>query len=555
MAIRLINANSLRLESFLGDATPAYAILSHTWEQNAELSFQEMKAVGENPNNLAVTKTGYTKVMMACQQALRDGFTHVWVDTCCIDKTSSAELSEAINSMYRWYQKAEVCYALISDVEVDSAAYDVALPGCKWFTRGWCLQELIAPRRVEFFDVHWNHFGSKARLTSLISKITRIDEEVLIDNSLIGDIPVARKMSWAARRETTREEDMAYCLLGIFDINMPLLYGEGLKAFMRLQEEIIKTSNDLSIFSILHGAISASSSTVNRLSRIYADLFAPSPRSFINCANVVHTRADVHWNSAFALTNKGLRFSRAELQVDLRQGLFCMPLNCRYSKSEPAWIYLQKVGPSLYARVNGHQCADVLSDVNDDENSKQATEIEEEAYFITHITPSVYRLLEQADEYAIRVWSRFHHLSAAVQVIHRSSSSHRWDASRMQFLTKGQNSFEGYWKVFPSLAKRRDGVEGHDKTPSAQFYLISGLEHFQNSTEPLAWVRLCSSEDWRSLEKRLGIITNLNNVVDFKTDGCTSDQITLDANLTVSATIRMNNQKATPYFELELDLT
>ncbi|KAF2092811.1 HET-domain-containing protein, partial [Rhizodiscina lignyota] len=293
--IRLINTETLCLTLFMGEAIPEYAILSHTWEHDGELSFQDMTAIHQNQE-----RPGYAKVFNTCKRARTDGISYVWIDSCCIDKTSSSELSEAINSMYRWYQKACVCYAFLSDFDFESASPETAMPGCRWFTRGWCLQELLAPQNVHFFDVQWRYIGSKADLKVLISKITRIDEQVLVDNSVVGSIPVARRMSWASERKTTREEDIAYCLLGLFDVNMPLIYGEGPKAFLRLQEEIIRNSNDLSIFAFPGPPTSPS------LSLHFCDLLALSTSDFMGCGSLSHIGTDVHWNNAFALTNKGL---------------------------------------------------------------------------------------------------------------------------------------------------------------------------------------------------------------------------------------------------------
>jgi hypothetical protein len=171
---------------------------------------------------------------------------------CCIDKTSSAELSEAINSMFRWYEKAETCYAYLSDVPDGAglvpAQVRARFAASRWFTRGWTLQELIAPRYVLFFSRHWKYFGTKESLCDQISAITGIDTDTLLGAGL-EHVSVARKMSWASCRNTTRIEDSAYCLLGLFDVNMPLLYGEGQKAFQRLQEEILRSSHDYSLFA------------------------------------------------------------------------------------------------------------------------------------------------------------------------------------------------------------------------------------------------------------------------------------------------------------------
>ncbi|KAK4213654.1 hypothetical protein QBC37DRAFT_463549 [Rhypophila decipiens] len=194
-------------------------------------------------------KKGYDKIDMTCKLALQeDGLDYAWVDTCCIDKPSSAELSEAINSMFRWYQRSTICYGYLSDLQ-PSAQFENGLKDCRWWTRGWTLQELIAPTKFYFYDSVWKCWGSKRRFAQLVSQITGINIKILNHQARLSSVPVARRMAWAARRETTRIEDRAYSLLGIFGVNMPMLYGEEEKAVRRLQEEIIKQTADLSIFS------------------------------------------------------------------------------------------------------------------------------------------------------------------------------------------------------------------------------------------------------------------------------------------------------------------
>jgi hypothetical protein len=246
--MRLLNATTLKLEEFWNStATPPYAILSHTWEQQ-EVFFQAMSNI-DSASGLA----GFSKIKACCREALADGYEWVWVDTCCIDKSSSAELSEAINSMYRWYKEAAICYAYLADVPFDDdlPASGSAFSNSRWFKRGWTLQELIAPKEVVFCSREWTKLGRRSDnpLTSLISEITRIDYFVLKDSKNVLRWSIAERMSWASRRETTRSEDIAYCLMGLFGVNMPLLYGEGEKAFVRLQEEILKRSNDHSLFA------------------------------------------------------------------------------------------------------------------------------------------------------------------------------------------------------------------------------------------------------------------------------------------------------------------
>lgn len=216
-------------------------------------------------------KLGYAKIEGCCRRAVEQGVDYVWVDTCCIDKRSSAELSEAINSMYNWYKQAVVCYAYLVDVppgDILPSLDGSAFRRSRWFTRGWTLQELIAPRYLEFFDSEWGcidhvqkNRGLRSALISLpisphnpfdvelLKDITGISLAVLINDVDLSRIPVAEIFSWASRRVTTRPEDMAYCLLGLLDINMPLLYGEGAKAFSRLQTEYIRQKDDLSILA------------------------------------------------------------------------------------------------------------------------------------------------------------------------------------------------------------------------------------------------------------------------------------------------------------------
>ncbi|OHW93092.1 HET domain containing protein [Colletotrichum incanum] len=202
--------------------------------------------------NNAITKPGYGKLVKSCKQAEEDGFDYVWIDTSCIDKTSSAELSESINSMFRWYKNAAVCYAFLSDVPSDSALdEDSPFAKSEWFTRGWTLQELVAPKRLNFYSCEWKYLGSKTHLSGVVSRITGIDEMTLQGRRQLHLSSIAARMSWEAKRETTREEDRAYSLLGLFDVQLPLLYGEGGEnAFLRLQEELIRTSDDRSDLSM-----------------------------------------------------------------------------------------------------------------------------------------------------------------------------------------------------------------------------------------------------------------------------------------------------------------
>ncbi|KAK1831848.1 heterokaryon incompatibility protein-domain-containing protein [Podospora conica] len=246
------------LKEFFDDDIPRYAILSHTWGPN-EPTFQDFAVPG--------FRDAHVKIDGCCDRALKDNYEYVWIDNICIDKSSSAELSEAINSMFAWYAGSGVCYAYLSDTSFDHktpmdelADPDSDFCRSRWFTRGWTLQELIAPERVEFYNSSWDYIGVKTitvdtwkgrgheTFHELLEKITGIPYRVLTGRESLSSVSVAARMTWAASRRTTRKEDVAYCLLGIFGINMSMLYGEGDRAFARLQEEIIRTSDDESIF-------------------------------------------------------------------------------------------------------------------------------------------------------------------------------------------------------------------------------------------------------------------------------------------------------------------
>ena len=242
----------------VGDDIPRYSILSHTWgTDDEEVTFKDLvEGTGKS-------KAGYNKIRFCGQQAAKDGLQYFWIDTCCIDKSSSSELSEAINSMFRWYRDAATCYVYLRDVSISGPCddqfsqprWEPDFRNSRWFTRGWTLQELIAPGSVEFFSMECKRLGDKKSLERQIQEITGISVQAL-QGSPLSQFSIAERMSWAAKRETKRKEDGAYCLLGIFDVHMPLIYGEGEKAFIRLQKEIEKslTGRSFDITGVYHKA-------------------------------------------------------------------------------------------------------------------------------------------------------------------------------------------------------------------------------------------------------------------------------------------------------------
>ena len=280
-----------------------------------------------------------------------------WIDSCCIDKSSSAELSEAINSMYRWYSDAQVCYAFLFDVW-DTSGQDPHELGSefrrsKWFTRGWTLQELLAPSTLVFFDRDWKDIGTKSSLKDLLESITGVKEEHLFD---CRKASVAQKMSWAAIRETTRVEDQAYCLMGLFQVNMPPLYGEGERAFLRLQSEILRTSDDASIF--------AWSDKSQLEVEGETSLLAESPAAFLDSGDVVPALSR-YFESAYSMTNRGLQIevpfmldtgryesSRRWLGPAQEECLIIVPLACSLDGERLAVHLRRNVG----SRHQFHRC-------------------------------------------------------------------------------------------------------------------------------------------------------------------------------------------------------
>ena len=210
--MRLLNCRTKELEFFMG-TPPYYAILSHTWEDQ-EVTFD----IYHNTDTDYTSFKGWYKIQQACAQALEDGLKYLWADTICIDKSSSSELSESINSMFNWYRDSDWCYCFLSDLPF------VSFEASRWFNRGWTLQELVAPQKSKFYDQNWKFLGSKSDLVNQLHQITGIDPISLQGGSgSLRLMSVARKMSWASKRQTTRPEDMAYCLLGLFGISMPML--------------------------------------------------------------------------------------------------------------------------------------------------------------------------------------------------------------------------------------------------------------------------------------------------------------------------------------------
>ena len=341
--MRLLNTSTIELAEFFDKNIPPYAILSHTWGEE-EVTFKDMR------KETGKSKAGYQKIQYICAQAKSDGYEWAWCDTCCIDKKSSAELSEAINSMFRWYQNASVAYVYLADVQKgDQEAWHDAFNHSRWHTRGWTLQELLAPRKLIFYSAEWQKLGTRMSLSECIAKATGIHIAAIISTSdgSIGGFSIAQRMPWASKRQTTRIEDTAYSLMGIFGINMPLLYGKGDKAFIRLQEEIMKKSDDQSLFA---WRCSDFSSDEGR------GLLATGPEDFADSASIVGFTMKAwtlgydygvnfkHVETAHTATSRGIELA-LQFQPCECTGFFVALLACR---SLPSSVLVSKAWKGSY---------------------------------------------------------------------------------------------------------------------------------------------------------------------------------------------------------------
>ncbi len=213
--LKLLPNGDFQLIEFLDDV-PRYAILSHTWESE-DVTFQDMN---QGSGHSYRDKVGYVKLKFCGKQAAKDGLRHFWVDSCCIKKSSDAELSESLNSTFRWYRRAGRCYVYLSDVSIRKSTgrdenfrdtWDQAFRRSRWFTRGWTLQELLAPLSVEFFSEEGNRIGDQQSLEQQIHERTRVPISAL-RGSALSHFSAEQKFDWAKNRQTTREEDWAYSL-------------------------------------------------------------------------------------------------------------------------------------------------------------------------------------------------------------------------------------------------------------------------------------------------------------------------------------------------------
>jgi hypothetical protein len=498
--MHLINNSTLTLEWFMGKLPP-YAILSHTWEDE-EVTFQDFC---DPDHAVRLSKKGFSKIQKTCRLASELGLRYSWVDTCCIDKKSSAELTEAINSMFQWYQAAEVCFVWLADLpslsspgptsHKQSSSGNITIPNlgrCRWFSRGWTLQELLAPGRVEFYDQAWKFRGTKIDLAKQLTQITNIGEDVLRSPSIMQQLSIAQRMAWAAGRQTTRVEDMAYCLLGVFGVNMSMMYGEGTRAFIRLQEMIAAQSNDFSLFAWREHT------NPEGQAQIYRGVFALSPNDFSGSASV-QLMGNPAYNPEFLLTNKGLRMTPSIFAG--ADGAYFLGLNCvdtaHRRPKEEIGIWIQAHGAGVYSRVKSSEYAFRPP-------SDQAPKIIR-IFLSRTITVETSRQLEGSTDHAFILRKGFNEANIgkshapdfpfeAIQIL----PNEQWDSERHMFVTQGASDFVAY--AYFMVRYECEIFKTYELSSSESFFLAFG----RKLSEGAPWVCISSLSETPALQLAMG---------------------------------------------------
>jgi hypothetical protein len=491
----LLNTSTLSLIYVNNLEDYSYAILSHTWG-NDEVSFQEITNLTR-----ARWKTGFSKIKMTCQLARQKGIGYAWIDTCCIDKSSSAELSEAINSMFLWYQKSVVCFVHLEDLP--SATYanisgataylrNWAGSGrCRWFTRGWTLQELIAPENVEFYDMAWNRIGNKADFVDTLAQVTRIPRGVLNGTEKLRKIPVGSRIAWAAGRETTRVEDRAYCLLGIFDINMPLLYGEGARAFLRLQQEIAKETNDMSLFAWQqqpHYGTAADRSP----DQVFRGIFAESPEEFEGCSRISKDyNGHFEFSGSYTITNNGLLVDTPLADGDREDFILNLCCSRENDSGTHEWVgirltktpngFVRSSATDLFAIPSvayfcGESASCYIKKVVSKDESREIEEQYHSAFSFNYQTPH----------------------SCVINLLDRQPARF-WDVQKSLCITRGHHLFIGYQHFSVQL-----NIAESSQVQSEFVLLFGVLVQKQGGIEH--WVTIYNQED----DKFKTVMENLN---------------------------------------------
>lgn len=566
MPLRLLKTwtEEPELEVFHGTSQPDFAILSHRWLAGEEVSLAEL------PTAAARSKLGWNKIMQCRRLAHSEGFKYVWIDTCCIDKSSSAELTEALNSMFRWYKTASRCYAYLSDVHDELITTEATMPDLEspnaaddlitlvgdapqllqqrssqvfasspataslcddleqdlvqssvpksrtstmlysseishraasqsaillglpfwtsfctssWFTRGWTLQEMLAPSDLVFYNAAWNRIGgfndvidTNTRIGDCVSAVTGIDRQLLFRQRTLNSYGIAQKMSWAAARHTERIEDEAYSLIGIFDVSLPIIYGEGRRAFQRLQEELLSKTTDATIFAWDRQEQGSPGGDWRQV----ADLLAESPKAFAKSSLFV----------PFALSRPMFRVNGQAVHFDTRRppdkwySIVDFVLCTTTDKSTIVTMRAIRMGGLMFA------CASKLTTYDIYEATVRK--------FKHKISLEVQRSAGQSGSV------QSHHLilcrSPRNKVTFSSESTH-WDPQRRCFEHAEQKLVEdvtmhyhGHSATAYLSVRETPGLPTQHELENGDFWAINGLPDYQLTAnfEYHAWERLSS---------------------------------------------------------------
>ena len=527
--MRLLHTSTFKLESFEGETLPPYAILSHTWGDE-EITFQELQhedaisllsftkaqmRKGYPFHSFLGIKKGFLKIAGCALQAKRDGFNYIWTDTICIDKSNSTELSEAINSMYHWY-KNQLCYVYLADVphtgQRTSVEGDSAFAKSRWFTRGWTLQELIAPSSVIFFDDTWQIMGTRWEFRDFIAERTGISRNVL-DGEVPARSSIAKRMSWASQRETTRVEDLAYCLMGLFGVNMPLIYGEKHNAFLRLQAEIMKISDDHSLF--------AWKSRITSLNYVHSGLLATSPSCFAESSNIEpfsDPGFDDEHQPPFSMTNRGISISLPVLQVEYKElhNVIFAVLGCQdlTDARGPLGIFLFRNSSGLYRRcypnrlipaVNIQNAIDKLQNrsiyITQNSDNRRRKVISPHCFYIPELSEE---LLQHGLTLNVFVAQKNTYWNPDVRLLHCSRGMGALifvglAGRKGRVLLVGVNSYLHARSIFDHLELELNDVEQHAQALLLyQLYGPRGLEALENIEAPARRILdVLETEYWR----------------------------------------------------------
>lgn len=368
--------------------TPPYAILSHRWESE-EIVFHTIRNLKSTalhntsfPSTPASLRASAVKIRGACAIAQKQGYQYIWIDTCCIDKTNSEELRSALNAMFKWYRNAAVCFTYFNDVTFSAPTEKMFMSdrpdrrgqASEWFDRGWTLQELIAPRQMQFFDKHWKMMGTRSELANLVGRVAGISPEFLNGKRELSDASCAMKMSWMAGRVTQQIEDIAYSLIGLFDVHLEPIYGEGTRAFIRLQEAIMSECGrfDESLFAWERPQDSTlrcyrNEPRVHNFGHNKWGLLAPSPDCFKKSGDIfVYKDYDLRPAGGFRRSHQGIFFTMPPKEVNHRFGgprnEITFPLNCwRTGSSQTPEAVVLKLSRAADGEIFRSQCNQLSS--------------------------------------------------------------------------------------------------------------------------------------------------------------------------------------------------